>query len=79
MLDFGLKHTARELATMCLYFRVAHYLPMKPRPGSPYWLSSHAEKYRGRWCMRLVWNETELKDAYQTVWHRSILKMRVCI
>jgi urea carboxylase len=31
--------------------------------------------------MRLVWNETELKDAYQTVSYlrKPILKMQVCI
>ena len=68
MLDFGLKHTHVNLLlkVMYLYFRAAHYLPMKlrllieaARIGYPVMLKSTAGG--GGIGMRLVWNETELK------------------
>ena len=74
MLDFGLKHTARELA-------IKSQVPLLPgssllsgepeaiseaaRIGYPVMLKSTAGG--GGIGMRLVWDETELKDAYQTV------------
>lgn len=74
MLDFGLKHTARELA-------IKSQVPLLPgssllsgepeaiseaaRIGYPVMLKSTAGG--GGIGMRLVWDEAELKDAYQTV------------
>ncbi|MDM1246330.1 urea carboxylase [Acinetobacter sp. R933-2] len=74
MKDFGLKHTARELA-------IKSQVPLLPgsslladevealreasRIGYPVMLKSTAGG--GGIGMRLVWNETELKEAYQTV------------
>lgn len=74
MLDFGLKHTARELA-------IKSQVPLLPgssllsgepeaiteaaRIGYPVMLKSTAGG--GGIGMRLVWDEVELKDAYQTV------------
>lgn len=74
MLDFGLKHTARELA-------IENNVPLLPgsqllkdeaeaiaeasRIGYPVMLKSTAGG--GGIGMRLVWNEAELQEAYQTV------------
>ena len=74
MRDFGLKHTARELA-------IENNVPLLPgsqllkdeaeaiaeasRIGYPVMLKSTAGG--GGIGMRLVWNETELQEAYQTV------------
>lgn len=74
MLDFGLKHTARELA-------IKSQVPLLPgssllsgepeavmeaaRIGYPVMLKSTAGG--GGIGMRLVWDEAELKEAYQTV------------
>ncbi|MFT4021827.1 MAG: biotin carboxylase N-terminal domain-containing protein, partial [Acinetobacter sp.] len=74
MRDFGLKHTARELA-------IQNNVPLLPgsqllaneedalkeaqRIGYPVMLKSTAGG--GGIGMRLVWNEAELKEAYQTV------------
>ncbi|MBP5002038.1 ATP-grasp domain-containing protein, partial [Acinetobacter baumannii] len=74
MLDFGLKHTARELAIKSnvpllpgssLLSDEAEALTEAARIGYPVMLKSTAGG--GGIGMRLVWNETELKDAYQTV------------
>ncbi|KCY46840.1 carbamoyl-phosphate synthase L chain, ATP binding domain protein [Acinetobacter baumannii 1571545] len=74
MLDFGLKHTARELAIKSnvpllpgssLLANEAEALFEAARIGYPVMLKSTAGG--GGIGMRLVWNETELKDAYQTV------------
>lgn len=74
MLDFGLKHTARELAIKSnvpllpgssLLADEAEALFEAARIGYPVMLKSTAGG--GGIGMRLVWNETELKDAYQTV------------
>lgn len=74
MLDFGLKHTARELAIKSnvpllpgssLLANEAEALTEAARIGYPVMLKSTAGG--GGIGMRLVWNETELKDAYQTV------------
>ncbi len=74
MLDFGLKHTARELAIKSnvpllpgssLLADEAEALTEAARIGYPVMLKSTAGG--GGIGMRLVWNETELKDAYQTV------------
>ncbi|MBD0241842.1 ATP-grasp domain-containing protein, partial [Acinetobacter baumannii] len=74
MLDFGLKHTARELAIRSnvpllpgssLLSDEAEALTEAARIGYPVMLKSTAGG--GGIGMRLVWNETELKDAYQTV------------
>lgn len=74
MLDFGLKHTARELAIKSnvpllpgssLLSDEAEALFEAARIGYPVMLKSTAGG--GGIGMRLVWNETELKDAFQTV------------
>ncbi|HCT9517841.1 TPA: ATP-grasp domain-containing protein, partial [Acinetobacter baumannii] len=74
MLDFGLKHTARELAIKSnvpllpgssLLANEAEALAEAARIGYPVMLKSTAGG--GGIGMRLVWNETELKDAFQTV------------
>jgi urea carboxylase len=73
MLDFGLKHTHvnSRLKAKCHYYQEVHYWPIKPKHSLKQHelVIRHAEKYRGGGGigMRLVWNETELKDAYQTV------------
>nr|WP_174506322.1 urea carboxylase [Acinetobacter sp. Marseille-Q1620] len=74
MKDFGLKHTARELAIKShvpllpgssLLADEAEALTEAKRIGYPVMLKSTAGG--GGIGMRLVWNEDELKDAYQTV------------
>lgn len=74
MKDFGLKHTARELAIKSqvpllpgssLLADEAEALREASRIGYPVMLKSTAGG--GGIGMRLVWNETELKEAYQTV------------
>lgn len=76
LLSFGLKHTARKLA-------IESQVPLLPgsellqdideavseaeRIGYPVMLKSTAGG--GGIGMRLVWNETELKDAYESVHH----------
>ncbi|ENU26619.1 urea carboxylase [Acinetobacter modestus] len=74
MLDFGLKHTARELAIQNnvpllpgsqLLLDQADAIQQADLIGYPVMLKSTAGG--GGIGMRLVWNETELKDAYQTV------------
>src|SRR3990167_10507247 len=74
MRSFGLKHTARELAIQAnvpllpgsqLLADEAEALIEAKRIGYPVMLKSTAGG--GGIGMRLVWNETELKDAYATV------------
>lgn len=74
MREFGLKHTARELAIQAdvpllpgsgLLADEAEALIEASRIGYPVMLKSTAGG--GGIGMRLVWNETELKDAYATV------------
>ncbi|NNG75807.1 urea carboxylase [Acinetobacter sp. ANC 4277] len=74
MREFGLKHTARELAIQSnvpllpgshLLTDEAEALTEAARIGYPVMLKSTAGG--GGIGMRLVWNETELKDAYVTV------------
>ena len=74
MREFGLKHTARELAIQAnvpllpgsqLLADEAEALTEAVRIGYPVMLKSTAGG--GGIGMRLVWNETELKDAYVTV------------
>jgi len=74
MREFGLKHTARELAIQAnvpllpgsqLLADEAEALTEAARIGYPVMLKSTAGG--GGIGMRLVWNETELKDAYVTV------------
>ncbi|NNH86370.1 urea carboxylase [Acinetobacter terrae] len=74
MREFGLKHTARELAIQAnvpllpgsqLLADEAEALTEAARIGYPLMLKSTAGG--GGIGMRLVWNETELKDAYVTV------------
>ena len=74
MRAFGLKHTARELAIQAnvpllpgsqLLADEAEALLEANRIGYPVMLKSTAGG--GGIGMRLVWNETELKDAYKTV------------
>lgn len=74
MRAFGLKHTARELAIQAnvpllpgsqLLADEAEALTEANRIGYPVMLKSTAGG--GGIGMRLVWNETELKDAYATV------------
>ncbi|MCM1959340.1 urea carboxylase [Acinetobacter modestus] len=74
MLDFGLKHTARELAIQNnvpllpgsqLLLDQADAIQQADLIGYPVMLKSTAGG--GGIGMRLVWNEAELQDAYQTV------------
>src|SRR5690606_12349867 len=74
MREFGLKHTARELAIQSdvpllpgsqLLADEAEALTEAERIGYPVMLKSTAGG--GGIGMRLVWNEAELKDAYATV------------
>ncbi|MBJ8551931.1 urea carboxylase [Acinetobacter bereziniae] len=74
MLDFGLKHTARELAIQsqvpllpgsALLADESEAITEAKRIGYPVMLKSTAGG--GGIGMRLVWNEAELRDAYQTV------------
>ncbi|RZG65774.1 urea carboxylase [Acinetobacter bouvetii] len=74
MREFGLKHTARELAIQAdvpllpgsgLLADEAEALTEAARIGYPVMLKSTAGG--GGIGMRLVWNEMELKDAYATV------------
>ncbi|MGE8649251.1 MAG: urea carboxylase, partial [Acinetobacter sp.] len=74
MREFGLKHTARELAIQAnvpllpgsqLLADEAEALLEANRIGYPVMLKSTAGG--GGIGMRLVWNEAELKDAYSTV------------
>ena len=74
MREFGLKHTARELAIQAdvpllpgsgLLADEAEALTEATRIGYPVMLKSTAGG--GGIGMRLVWNEAELKDAYATV------------
>ncbi|MEN3978449.1 urea carboxylase [Acinetobacter sp. CWB-B33] len=74
MREFGLKHTARELAIQAdvpllpgsgLLADEAEALIEASRIGYPVMLKSTAGG--GGIGMRLVWNEAELKDAYATV------------
>ncbi|OTG77961.1 urea carboxylase [Acinetobacter terrae] len=74
MREFGLKHTARELAIQSnvpllpgshLLTDEAEALTEAARIGYPLMLKSTAGG--GGIGMRLVWNEAELKDAYVTV------------
>ncbi|MFC3902757.1 urea carboxylase [Acinetobacter marinus] len=74
MLAFGLKHTARELAIQSqvpllpgsgLLADEAEALSEATRIGYPVMLKSTAGG--GGIGMRLVWNESELKEAYATV------------
>ena len=74
MREFGLKHTARELAIQAnvpllpgsqLLADEAEALTEAARIGYPLMLKSTAGG--GGIGMRLVWNEAELKDAYVTV------------
>lgn len=74
MREFGLKHTARELAIQAdvpllpgsgLLADEAEALTEAARIGYPVMLKSTAGG--GGIGMRLVWNEAELKDAYATV------------
>lgn len=74
MREFGLKHTARELAIQAnvpllpgsgLLADEAEALLQASRIGYPVMLKSTAGG--GGIGMRLVWNEAELKDAYGTV------------
>lgn len=83
MLDFGLKHTARELA-------IKSQVPLLPgssllsgeseavteaaRIGYPVMLKSTAGG--GGIGMRLVWDEAELKDAYQTVSYLALANFK---
>lgn len=76
LLSFGLKHTARKLAIESqvpllpgseLLQDIDEALREAERIGYPVMLKSTAGG--GGIGMRLVWNETELKDAYDSVHH----------